>query len=87
MLKLNVDYIKFDGSLIKNIITNKENELVVKTIVSFAKELKIQTVAEFVYNNQILNKVRELNIDHAQGYQIGKPMPLAQIQKQFKATS
>ncbi len=83
MLKLNVDYIKFDGSLIKNITTNKENELVVKTIVSFAKELNIQTVAEFVYNSQILDKVRELDIDHAQGYQIGKPMPLAQVQRKL----
>ncbi len=86
MLKLNVDYIKFDGSLIKDITTNKENELVVKTIVSFAKELKIQTVAEFVYNKQILEKVKDLNIDHAQGYYIGRPTPVAQVKKSILAS-
>ncbi len=76
LLKLDIDYIKIDGSLIKNIDTNKENEIVTKTIISFAKELGVKTVAEFVSNESIFNKVKLLGIDYAQGYYIGKPSPM-----------
>jgi diguanylate cyclase (GGDEF)-like protein len=76
ILKLDIDYIKIDGSLIKNIDSNKENEIVTKTIIAFAKELGIKTIAEFVYNESIYNKVKMLGIDYAQGYYIGKPAPI-----------
>jgi len=77
VLKLDIDYIKIDGSLIKNIDTNKENEIVTKTIISFAKELGVKTIAEFVSNEAIFDKVKMLGIDYAQGYYIGKPAPLS----------
>ena len=77
LLKLDIDYIKIDGSLIKNIDTNKENEIVTKTIISFAKELGVKTIAEFVSNEAIFDKVKMLGIDYAQGYYIGKPAPLS----------
>ncbi len=76
ILKLDIDYIKIDGSLIKNIHTNLQSEIVTKTIISFAKELGIKTVAEFVWNEEILKKVKSLGIDYAQGYFIGKPAPI-----------
>jgi diguanylate cyclase (GGDEF)-like protein len=76
LLKLDIDYIKIDGSLIKDITTNRENEIVTKTIVSFAKELGIKTIAEFVSTEDTFNKVKSLGIDYAQGYYIGKPAPL-----------
>jgi len=77
VLKLDIDYIKIDGSLIKNIDTNKENELVTKTIISFAKELGVKTIAEFVSSEAIFEKVKLMGIDYAQGYYIGKPAPIA----------
>ncbi|WP_198304697.1 EAL domain-containing protein [Arcobacter vandammei] len=73
LLKLNVDYIKIDGSLIKNITSNEKQKIIVETISSFAKKIGIKTVAEFVETKEILENLKELEIDFAQGYFIGKP--------------
>ncbi len=72
ILKLDFDYIKIDGSLIKNIDKSYQNELFVKTIVNMAKELNIQTIAEYVYNKSVYKKINELGIDFVQGNYIGK---------------
>lgn len=69
------DIIKIDGSLIKDITLNKYNESVVKSIVLFAKENSIKTVAEFVSSEEIHEKVKSLGIDYSQGYLFGKPEP------------
>jgi EAL domain-containing protein (putative c-di-GMP-specific phosphodiesterase class I) len=73
MTKIDADYIKIDGSLIKNIDTDLNARLVVETIVVFAKKLGMKTVAEFVHSEQILKYVNALEIDYAQGYYLGKP--------------
>jgi len=73
LMKLNVDYIKIDGSIIKNIHKDKSAELVTKTIVAFAKELGIETIAEFVAEEEIYNKIKDLNIDYSQGYYFSEP--------------
>ena len=73
LMKLNVDYIKIDGSIIKNIHKDKSAELVTKTIVTFAKELGIETIAEFVSEEEIYNKIKDLNIDYSQGYYFSEP--------------
>jgi diguanylate cyclase (GGDEF)-like protein len=73
LLKLNIDYIKIDGALIKNLDTDLNAQLVVRTIVDFAKRLNILTVAEFVHNKVILEKVKELNIDRTQGFFLAQP--------------
>jgi PAS domain S-box-containing protein/diguanylate cyclase (GGDEF)-like protein len=73
LMKLNADYIKIDGSLIKEIDTNKQAQIVVSTIINFARRLGIQTIAEFVENEEILNKVKELGIDYSQGYFFSEP--------------
>ena len=71
--ELRVDFIKIDGSLIKNIDKNEEMRIIAKTIVSFAKELGIKTVAEYVHSKEVLDCVKEIGIDYAQGFYIGKP--------------
>ena len=76
LTKLNADYIKIDGSLIKNMDSDHSSFIIVETIVEFAKKLGIKTVAEYVHSNAIMKKVKELNIDFAQGYYIGKPSML-----------
>ncbi len=73
ILKLDVDYLKIDGSLIKNIDINEDAQIITSTIVEFAKKLKIGTIAEFVHNKQIYEKIKELGFDYAQGFYIGKP--------------
>jgi PAS domain S-box-containing protein len=76
LLDYQPDILKIDGSLVKDIDTNAYSLSVVKTIVAFAKEQNIQTVAEFVENENIYNILKELGIDYSQGYYFGKPEPL-----------
>ncbi len=73
LVELQVDFIKIDGSLIKNIDKNDDMRIITKTIVNFAKELGIKTVAEYVHSEEVLNQVKILGVDFAQGYYIGKP--------------
>ena len=76
---LPVKYLKIDGSFIKDICQNKTDEIVVSSIHQTAKALSIKTVAEYVSNDEIYDAVKKIGIDFAQGYQIGKPKPLAEI--------
>jgi EAL domain-containing protein (putative c-di-GMP-specific phosphodiesterase class I) len=73
LFNFDVDFLKIDGSLIKNIDTDERSFMIVKTIVAFAKEAQIQTVAEFVHSQEIATIVKEIGIDYAQGYFYGKP--------------
>ncbi len=73
ILKLSVDIIKLDATLVKNMDTDRNSELIIKTIVSFCKEMNIKTVAEYVHNESIYNKACELGIDYSQGYYFAEP--------------
>ena len=75
LTELRADFIKIDGSLIKNIHQNEDMRIIAKTIVSFAKELGIKTVAEYVHSQEVLECIKALDIDYAQGFYIGKPEP------------
>ena len=75
ILRLNVDYIKIDASLIKNIATDKNSQILIETIVDFTKKLNIQTIAEFVHSKEVYEKVKNLKIDFSQGYYLGEPGP------------
>ncbi len=76
LLKLDIDYLKIDASLIKDIDTNRDSEIMTKSIISFAKEMGLKTIAEFVSTQSIFDKVKLLGVDYAQGYHIGKPSNL-----------
>ncbi len=71
--KLDIDYIKIDGSIIRNIDTDTTSQIITKTIVDFATTLNIQTVAEFVHCESIHNYLKDLPISHLQGYYFGEP--------------
>jgi PAS domain S-box-containing protein/diguanylate cyclase (GGDEF)-like protein len=73
LIKLNADFLKIDGSLIKNIDTDIDAEDIVSTMVSFAKKKNIPVIAEFVSSEAIFDKIESLGIEYAQGYFIGKP--------------
>lgn len=75
LLKLKADYLKIDGSLIKNITRDENSYKVVSAIVDFTKKLGMKTVAEFVEDEEIFNVVKELGIDYSQGYYFDKPSP------------
>ncbi len=76
LLQYEPDFVKIDGSLIKNIKDNELSKNIVETIVLFAKKQKIKTVAEFVENEEVYNIVKEMGIDYSQGYAFGKPEEL-----------
>lgn len=73
LLELNIDYIKIDGSLIKNLDKDLNARIVVETIVNFAKKLDIFIVAEYVHNEEIHKKVIELGITRSQGFHLAEP--------------
>lgn len=73
ILRLNVDLLKIDGSLIKNIDTDANAQTVVRAIVHFSKQLGLKTVAEFVHTESVYQKCIELNIDYFQGYYLSEP--------------
>ncbi|MGB5791600.1 bifunctional diguanylate cyclase/phosphodiesterase [Poseidonibacter sp.] len=73
LVKLKADYIKIDGSLIKDIDKNPISEIVCKNIVNFAKDLNMKTIAEFVENEKILEKVKAIGVDYSQGYYFSEP--------------
>ena len=78
LAKMEPDFLKIDGSLIKNIENEKDFD-VVKAIVDFAKMYNIKTIAEFVESEDIYVLVKELGIDYSQGYYFGKPIPFENI--------
>jgi len=66
------DYIKIDGTLIKNIEHNALSRNMVETIVQFSKKEGIKTIAEFVENEKIYNILCDMGVDYSQGYYFGK---------------
>jgi diguanylate cyclase (GGDEF)-like protein/PAS domain S-box-containing protein len=73
LMRLQADYIKIDGSIIKNIVNDKKSALITSIIVSFAKEMNMKTIGEFVENEDIDKKLKELGVDKSQGYFIERP--------------
>lgn len=75
LLKLHhmIDYVKIDGSIIKDIHLNEINYGIVKNIKLFCDELKLETIAEFVAEEEIQNKVQGLGISYSQGFYFGQP--------------
>lgn len=74
LINLDIDYIKIDGSLIKQIHKDKNSYRIVKLVNNFAQESGIKTVAEFVENDDIYEVLKILEVDYAQGYYFGKPL-------------
>ena len=76
IMKLKVDYIKIDASMIKDIDKNINSQMVTETIIDFARKMNIQTIAEFVHSQSVFEVVKNMGIDFAQGYYFGKPQKL-----------
>ena len=79
ILRLNVDYIKIDSSMIKNIDKDENSQIITRTIVNFAKELGLKTISEFVHSKDVFDKVYELGVDYSQGYYFGEPVSNPEI--------
>lgn len=73
LLEIDLDFIKIDGLFIKNILLSEKDKKVVKAIVGLAETLGVETIAEFVENEEIFNVLEAFGVNYAQGYYIGKP--------------
>ena len=76
IIALKPDYLKIDGSLIKNITISKENLIIIDSILFITNMINIKTTAEFVENEAIFNKLKALGVNEFQGYYFDKPKPL-----------
>ncbi|MDH3355033.1 MAG: EAL domain-containing protein, partial [Chromatiales bacterium] len=77
--KLPVDYLKIDGVFVKNIDTNEDDMAVVCSISEIAHVMGKKVIAEFVANEQVLEKLQGTDIEFGQGYAIEKPITLDQL--------
>ncbi|WP_130536717.1 EAL domain-containing protein [Thiomicrorhabdus indica] len=83
---LPVDYVKIDGSFIRDVIANPIDAAMVRAIKEIGDNMSIQTIAEFVESQEIANWLIETGIDYAQGYHFSKPEALDEIEFDSKQT-
>lgn len=70
------DYLKIDGNFVKDIVNDPIDEAMVDCINRMAQVIGIKTIAEYVENEAIIDKLKTLGVDYAQGYRIAMPEPL-----------
>ncbi len=73
------DYIKIDGGFIRDLPHQPIDRLVVRAIVTIAKGMGKQTIAEFVTDQSTCDLLTEEGVDHAQGFHLGRPEPAAAV--------
>ena len=76
---LAVDFVKIDGLLVKNMARNDVDFATVKAVNDLAQTIGKQTIAEFVEDEAIAQKLQAIGVDYAQGYGIGMPIPLTAV--------
>jgi diguanylate cyclase (GGDEF)-like protein len=74
LMKLNVDFIKIDGSIIRGLGIDSHNNDIVESIVTYAKKNNIKTIGEFVSSEELYKQAKALGIDYSQGYYFSEPM-------------
>ncbi|WP_246439017.1 putative bifunctional diguanylate cyclase/phosphodiesterase [Teredinibacter franksiae] len=84
--RLEVDYIKIDGSFIQDITNDKLGRAMVKAMNAISKELGITTIAEYVENLEIRRELQELGIDYGQGFGLAKPKPIDKAKEFYALT-
>lgn len=74
--RLKVDYLKIDGVFVKDMANDDQDFGIVKTIHELSHLFGKKTIAEYVEDEQVIEKLKEVGVDFAQGYHIGKPVPI-----------
>lgn len=78
-----VDFLKIDGSFVKDMDHNKIDHAMVRSIHSVAEAMNIKTVAEFVENEAILKELKSIGVHYGQGLYLGAPIPIKKLIENF----
>jgi len=73
------DYLKIDGEFVSGCLGSRTDQLIIESVVRIARGLGKETIAEFVSDPQLERFLRSQGVDHAQGFHIGRPMPVEAI--------
>ncbi len=73
LLEFQPDYLKIDGSFVKNIVHDKKSQIITTGIISIAHQLGIEIIAEYIHSQEVQDKIKDLGIDFSQGYLFGEP--------------
>ncbi|MCS6948308.1 MAG: bifunctional diguanylate cyclase/phosphodiesterase [Steroidobacteraceae bacterium] len=84
---LDIGMIKLDGSYIRDVVHDPRSQALVRAIVQLADSMGIVTVAEYVDSVALRVRLKELGVQFAQGFAIGRPMPLTELLQVFAATA
>ena len=74
---LPLDYIKIDGSFVKDMLDDPMDKTLVQMINEIGHVMQLKTVAEYVENDAIVQLLQQMGVDYAQGFGIHQPVPLA----------
>ncbi len=73
LIQMNADYVKIDAGIMKHVLKDERATEIVRSIVTFARQTGVKTIAEFISSQELLDAAASLGVDYAQGYHIGKP--------------
>jgi len=76
---LHIDYLKIDGSFVKDVCDDPIDQAMIEAIQAVAERMNILTIAEYVENAEIQEKLRDIGVNLLQGYHLGRPEPLKQV--------
>lgn len=77
--ELSVNYLKIDGSFVRDAITNSRSESMIKAIAQLAKVMCMETIAEYVETDVLRARMADLGVDYGQGFAMGKAQPLEDL--------
>jgi diguanylate cyclase (GGDEF)-like protein len=84
---LKVDYLKIDGSFVRDIVADPVSESMVAAINQVGQAMQLETVAEYVENDEIKQLLNNIGVDYGQGYGIGRPGLFRDIQDEFQESA
>jgi diguanylate cyclase (GGDEF)-like protein len=80
---LSVNYLKIDGSFVRDAITNSRSESMIKAIAQLAKVMCMETIAEYVETDALRARMADLGVDYGQGFAMGRAQPLEDLLREL----